>query len=312
VRSLQPAHVRVPASTSNLGAGFDCIGLALDRYLTAEYRPEPGATQPERGTTLTVERRGTVRVLNDRPATNDIFINAFRSALKARGYHDVSGTLIVDSEIPVARGLGSSAAAVVGGAALGMLAAGDAIDVPQILTEAERVEGHLDNAAPALLGGLVAVAHGRPFKLPLSPAFSFVFAAPGVELSTARARAALPATVPHAEAARALGRVAALIRALETGDPDLLTLGLDDTLHVPYRLPLIPGGAEVVAAGKKAGAYGVTVSGAGSGLLAITPLSRADDVASAMAAAFRLHAGPEGVLAFVAQPDREGTAVGYT
>jgi homoserine kinase len=294
----------VPASTSNLGAGFDCIGLALDRYLTAEYLPGPG-------TTLTIERRGTLRGLDARPPAHDLFITAFRGALSARGHRDVGGTLIVDSEIPVARGLGSSAVAVVGGAALGMTAAGAALDVPRILADAERAEGHLDNAAPALLGGLVAVAHGRPFALPLSSAFAFVFAAPGYELATARARAALPATVPHAEATRALGRVAALVRALETGDPELLALGLEDTLHVPYRLPLIPGGSDVVAAGRRAGAYGVTVSGAGSGLLAITPPARADDVAAAMAAAFRLAAGPEGVVAFVAQPDREGTAVRY-
>ncbi|HWZ57398.1 MAG TPA: homoserine kinase [Gemmatimonadaceae bacterium] len=299
---MHAAYVRVPASTSNLGAGFDCIGLALDRYLTAEFRPGPG-------TSLTIVRRGTVRVLDDRPAAHDLFVTAFRSTLAARGHRDVGGTLIIDSEIPVARGLGSSAVAVVGGTALGMAAAGDAIDNARILADAERAEGHLDNAAPALLGGLVAVAHGHPFALPLSPNLAFVFAAPGVELATARARAALPATVPHAEATRALSRVAALIRALETGDPELLVLGLDDTLHVPYRLPLIPGGAEVVAAGKKAGAYGVTVSGAGSGLLAITPPARADEVAAAMAAAFRLAAGPEGVMAFEVRPDREGTAI---
>jgi homoserine kinase len=296
VSALRPAAVRVPASTSNLGAGFDCIGLALDRYLTAEYLPDRGAS-------LTIERRGTLRALDDRPPAHDLFVTAFRGTV---GRADIGGTLILDSEIPVARGLGSSAVAVVGGTALGMAAAGAALDVPRILRDAERAEGHLDNAAPALLGGLVGVAHGRPFSLPLAPSLAFVFAAPGFELATSRARAALPATVTHGEAARALGRVAALVRALEIGDPELLALGLDDTLHVPYRLPLIPGGAEVVAAGIRAGAYGVTVSGAGSGLLAITSPARADDVAAAMAAAFRLHAGPDGVVAFVAHPDLEG------
>jgi homoserine kinase len=264
--------------------------------MTAEYHPSSDPT-------LTIERRGTLRVLDDRPAAHDLLVTAFRAAA---GRRDIGGTLIMDSEIPVARGLGSSAVAVVGGTALGMLATGAPLDHARILLAAERAEGHLDNAAPALLGGLVGVAHGRPFALPLSPTWSFVFAAPGVELATARARAALPATVPHAEAARALGRVAALVRALETGDAELLKLGLDDTLHVPYRLPLIPGGAEVVEAGKRAGAYGVTVSGAGSGLLAITTPARADDVAAAMAATFRQLAGPDGVIAFVAHPDLQG------
>jgi homoserine kinase len=293
---LRHAEVRVPASTSNLGAGFDCIGLALDRYLTAEFLPSSRAG-------LTVERRGTLKALDDRPLAHDIFVRAFQSAV---GQRDVGGTLVLDSEIPVARGLGSSAVAVVGGTALGLAAAGARLDHARILADAERAEGHLDNAAPALLGGLVGVAHGRPFSLLLSPDWAFVFAAPGFELATARARAALPATVPHAEAARALGRVAALVRALEIGDPDLLALGLDDTLHVPYRLALIPGGAEVVAEGKRAGAYGVTVSGAGSGLLAITPPARADDVAAAMAATLREMAGPNGVIAFVAHPDLNG------
>jgi homoserine kinase len=297
---VKHAHVRVPASTSNLGAGFDVIGLALDRYLTAEYIP---GAHP-----LSLERRGTLHVLDDRPLSHDVFLRAFRAAV---GHDDVRGQLIVDSEIPVARGLGSSAVAVVGGTALGLAAAGKPLDQTHILAEAERAEGHLDNAAPALLGGLVAVAHGTPFQLPLSPAWSFVFAAPGVELSTARARAALPASVPHAEAVRALGRLAALIRALETGDPALLALGLDDTLHVPYRLPLIAGGVEAVSAGCRAGAYGVTVSGAGSGLLAITPANCADDVAAAMATSFRQTPGPDGVLAFVVHPDREGTAIRY-
>jgi homoserine kinase len=290
------ASIRVPASSSNLGAGFDCIGLALDRYLTAEYVPTPTAT-------LTVERRGTLHALDSRPLSHDLFVTAFRAGA---GHSAIGGTLIMDSEIPVARGLGSSAVAVVGGTALGMAVAGAPIDHARILADAERAEGHLDNAAPSLLGGLVAVAHGRPFRVPLSDHWSFVFAAPGAELSTARARAALPATVPHAEATRALGRVAALVRALETGDAELLALGLDDTLHVPYRLPLIPGGAEVVEAGRAAGAYGVTVSGAGSGLLAITPPARAEDVAAAMAATFRQTAGPDGVVAFVARPDLNG------
>ena len=180
------------------------------------------------------------------------------------GRADIGGTLILDSKIPVGarprlvgRGRRWRHGARDGGHGRGARC-------PAYPRDAERAEGHLDNAAPTLLGGLVGVAHGRPFSLPLASSSAFVFAAPGFELATSRARAALPATVTHGEAVRALGRVAALVRALETGDPELLALGLDDTLHVPYRLPLIPGGAEVVAAGTRAGAYGVTVSGAGS------------------------------------------------
>jgi homoserine kinase len=304
---LHAARVRVPASTSNLGAGFDCIGLALDRHLTATFRPS-------RGGSLVVERLGTLCALAGRASGEDLFVVAFRGALAAAGVHDVGGQLTLDSDIPVARGLGSSAVAVVGGAALAAAARGVPVDAARVLAQAAIAEGHLDNAAPALLGGLVGVAQGAggapvTFALPLAPSLAFVFAAPGVELSTARARAALPATVAHAEAITALGRVAALVRALETGDPALLAVGLSDTLHVPYRLPLIPGGTAVVDAGRRAGAYGVTVSGAGSGLLAITSLERAPEVAAAMAETFAIEAGPEGVVSFVARPDREGTTV---
>jgi homoserine kinase len=155
----------------------------------------------------------------------------------------------------------------------------------------------------------VAVAESHAFPLSLSPKIAFAYAAPGVPLSTSKARAALPASVPHGEAAHALGHLAALIRGLETGDVELLQLGFSDSLHVPYRLPLIPGGAEVREAGLAAGAWGVTVSGAGSGLLAVSAPEKSAGVAEAMAAAFRATAGPDGVVAFPLVPDSRGVTL---
>jgi len=286
-------RVRVPGSTSNLGAGFDTIGLAVSRYLTAEYRAGDGP--------LAIDRRGTLASLQGMPEELDLFAQAMRSVCPNLG-----GTLVLDSEIPVGRGLGSSAAAVVGGLTLGAAVASSKVDV---LRTARRWESHLDNVAPCLLGGLVAVVETEAFPLVLAPGIAFAYAAPGVPLSTARARAALPATVPHGEAARALGHLAALIRGLETADVALLKLGLSDRLHVPYRLPLIPGGVEVREAGLAAGAWGVTVSGAGSGLLAVTAPEKAASVADAMAAAFREAAGPEGVVAFPLVPDSRGVTL---
>lgn len=286
-------RVRVPGSTSNLGAGFDTIGLAVSRYLTAEYRAGDGP--------LAIDRRGTLASLQGMPEELDLFAQAMRSVCPSLG-----GTLVLDSEIPVGRGLGSSAAAVVGGLTLGAAVASSKVDV---LRTARRWESHLDNVAPCLLGGLVAVVENEAFPLVLAPSIAFAYAAPGVPLSTARARAALPASVPHSEAARALGHLAALIRGLETADVALLTLGLSDRLHVPYRLPLIPGGAEAREAGLAAGAWGVTVSGAGSGLLAVTAPENAASVAEAMAAAFRESAGPEGVVAFPLVPDSRGVTL---
>jgi homoserine kinase len=295
-------RVRVPGSTSNLGAGFDTIGLAVSRYLTAQYTPADGP--------LIIERHGTLAALAGMPEELDLFIQAWRSTLPGAP----GGTLMLDSEIPIGRGLGSSAAAVIGGLALGALVRGEPLNKQTALRAARRWEAHLDNVAPCLFGGLIAVVEGdggqpRPFPLTLAPGIAFAYAAPGVPLSTARARGALPASVPHAEATRALGRLAALIRGLETGDSALLGIGLSDSLHVPYRLPLIPGAAEAVAAGMQAGAWGVTVSGAGSGLLAVVPPDRSEGVASAMAAAFRATAGAEGVVGFPLVPDSRGVTL---
>ncbi|HZS60228.1 MAG TPA: homoserine kinase [Gemmatimonadaceae bacterium] len=293
---MRAHRVRVPGSTSNLGAGFDTIGLAVSRYLTAEYQPGDGP--------LIIDRRGTLVGLQGMPEELDLFAQAMRSVAPILG-----GTLILESEIPVGRGLGSSAAAVVGGLTLGAAVRGDPLSTDTLLRSALRWESHLDNVAPCLLGGLVAVAESHAFPLPLSGNIAFAYAAPGVPLSTSKARAALPATVPHAEAAHALGHLAALIRGLETGDVELLKLGLADKLHVPYRLPLIPGGAEVREAGLAAGAWGVTVSGAGSGLLAVTDPAKAATVAEAMAGAFRETAGPDGVVAFPLVPDSRGVTL---
>jgi len=294
--------VRVPGSTSNLGAGFDCVGLALDRYLIASYEPGAGP--------LEVERRGTLADLRASPR-DDLLVQAFTGRLARAGLGEPTGRIVVDSEIPFARGLGSSAAAVVAGWVLAGAAAGLEFDRQGAFEEAAAREGHPDNAAPASLGGLIAIARDgdgavRPFRLPLSPTLGFAYAAPGVVVATAAARAALPPSVPLAQAARGLGRVAALVHGLATADPAPLRAGFADELHVPHRLRLIPGGAAALAAAEGAGAWAATISGAGSGLIAVCPPERAEEVAAAMGEAFRREAGPDGVVHFAARPDPEG------
>lgn len=301
---LIPAIVRVPASTSNLGAGFDCLGLAIDRYLTASFEPGPTAT-------LKLERTGTLSTLAA-PVDDDLLVRVFREQLIAQGGPEPAGTLHVNSQIPVGRGLGSSAAATVAGLALARAVLGDdVLDRNRALQEVVRWEGHADNGAPALFGGLIAVAHedGRahPLPFPLSDDVGLVFAAPPVEIATRATRAALPDTLPHAVAARGLGRLAALLQGLAEADPEKLRIGFSDQLHVPYRLPLIPGAEAAMHAAREAGAWAVTISGSGSGLIATSPVERADAVARAMADAFHRAGFANGVVAFVAQPDREGT-----
>jgi homoserine kinase len=305
------ARVRVPGSSSNLGAGFDCLGIALARYITAEFEPDDGTalTAPA----LRVERRGTLRALDGGPDDRDLIVRAFRRYLESLGVSVPGGALILDSEIPIARGFGSSAAAVVTGMALAAAVADVPLEHAQALRIAREFEDHLDNVAPSILGGLVAVTVGddgvpHAFRLPLSDKVGFAFAAPGAELETRRARAALPKTVTHGDAVHNIGAMAALVRALETGDADLMRLGLSDRLHVQYRLPLIPGAVDALRAALSAGAWGATVSGAGSGLLALAAPDRIFDVADAMAAAFRM-VSPTGVVFFAAEPDARGATV---
>lgn len=274
--------MRVPCSTSNLGSGFDCIGLALDRWLDARFLPDD---EP-----LRCERHGTLAALSG-GSEDDLILRAFRTGLAARGIRRPTGKIHATSDIPIARGLGSSAAATVSGLVLAAAAAGDALDRPTELERALALEGHPDNAAPALHGGLVAVARsadGLPHatRLPLARSLAFAFAAPDHEMSTTRARAALPADIPHTVATRALGRVAALVHGLATGDPALLELGFEDELHVPYRLPLIRGALEAIAAARAAGAFAATISGSGSGIIAVTAVETAAGVSDAMAGAF--------------------------
>jgi len=313
-RPLVPARVRVPCSTSNLGAGFDCIGLALDRYLDVAFEPGPAP--------IRVERAGTLSALPP-DARDDAIVRALRAGLAARSVSTFGGMVRATSEIPISRGLRSSAAATVAGLALAAASYGEPFDREAALETAAAIEGHPDNAAPALLGGLVAIATtagGRrcPFRLPLSDRIGFAWAAPPVEVETAHARRVLPSTVPHATAVRALGRVAALVRGLAEGDPDLLRAGLADELHVPWRLPLIPGAGEAVEAALDAGAWAVTVSGSGSGLIAVCPVGLERTVVDGMLAGLRAAGaeaeafageGAEAVVGFPVRVDMDGVRI---
>lgn len=292
-------RVRVPCSTSNLGAGFDTVGLALDRYLEIAYSP---GDEP-----LRVERNGTLAAL-DVDDDSDVVVRVLRAQLPACG-----GVLRASSNIPVGRGLGSSAAAAVAACVLARAVSGAEPDADTVFRAAEAIDGHPDNAAPATYGGLVAVARddtaaARVLRLPVSDDIGWAYAAPGAPLSTAQARAALPAHVAHDAAARGLGRAAALLAGLANADPELLRIGFTDELHVPYRLRLIPGAERVREAALDAGAWAVTISGAGSGMIATCATDDADEVADAMAAAFR-DAGGAGALGFAARVERTGARV---
>jgi homoserine kinase len=274
------ASVRVPATTSNLGAGFDCVGLAIDRWLRASV-----AVAQVGG--ITVQRRGTLEAVQVQ-APQDLLVVGFVTACGRVG-RDVPAhfSILAQSEIPVARGLGSSAAALVAGAVLASEALSLRLTRDDIVEIGAEVEGHADNVAAAVHGGAVlsVLTRGKSYRttpLPVSDSLAFVFASPDFETETKRARAALPSEIAFSKAVTAAGKAAALVRGLQTGDSGLLTVGLDDVLHVPYRKALIRGYNEVTGAAIGAGAFGATLSGSGSTLVAIAPRARAQQVASAM------------------------------
>lgn len=283
--------VRVPGSTSNLGAGFDCVGVAVDRWLRVTATTGPGA-----GTT--VERRGTLGAL-DVPPDADLLCRGFAAACAKAGRQVPSGlALVADSDIPVARGLGSSAAATVAGAAAATALLALELDRDDLTALCLELEGHPDNVAPAVYGGANLVLPGLPpargpivTPLVIHESLALVFAVPDFTVETTRARAVLPATLPHAQAVQAAAKGAALVHGLAHADGRLLAAALDDVLHVPFRLPLVPGYAEVTAAARATGAYGATLSGSGPTVVAVTPGARASAVAEAMVRAWRARGG---------------------
>jgi homoserine kinase len=269
--------VRVPASTSNLGPGFDCLGLALGLFLEVEHRPGPEPPRLEVGP-------GCV----DWPGgAENLLVAAFTRGCERFGARERGGTLVARSEIPVGRGLGSSGAAVVAGLCLAAQRAGRAVSDDELLAEGLALEGHPDNVTAGLLGGCtlgVPLARGAPavVRQTVHPRLAFAVAWPDRPLSTAAARRALPATVPFADAVENPRRLALLLEGLRTGDERLLRLGEQDRLHVAARLPLVPGAERALEAAHSAGAFLATLSGAGSGVVAIGDSARIAGIARAM------------------------------
>ena len=268
------ASVDVPASSANLGSGFDCFAVALSLKLRAElwHGDEPG---------ITLNAHGEGAPHDSEPADENLLIRAFREGLRiSAAPGSASWRLDVSSMIPSARGLGSSAAAIVAGVVLGAAVGRRTVDADELLALAARMEGHPDNVAAALYGGFtVAVTDPddsvtlRRFRAP--EAWIPVAFIPQRESRTSEMRAALPATIEHAAAARQAGRSALLATAIMTSDAGLLRAAMMDELHQPYRLPHMPGSVQLIDEAYARGAAGACLSGAGPTVLAIcdTPAS---------------------------------------
>jgi homoserine kinase len=279
--------VRVPGSTANLGSGFDCVGIAIDRWIRVVARREASEAAPIR-----LQRRGALHSLTV-PPDQDLLYLGFSRACRAAGREPPPGIVIeASSDIPIGRGLGSSAAAVVAGAVAARALCDLALDDAALAAVCAAIEGHADNVAASVWGGAVLVLEGAGGHLLFTPlevheSLVLTFAVPGFTVSTERARAVLPATVAHRTAVVAAARSAALVHGLARADPALLALGLDDVLHVPHRRALVRGYDEVTAAARAAGAFGATLSGSGSTIVAVGPAACAPAVEAAMAQAWR-------------------------
>lgn len=288
------ARVKVPATSANLGAGFDCVGMAVDRWLSASVtaRDEAGPHTHRSAPTMeaiTVSRGGTLASLGVAPA-DDAIVRGFIAGCDARD-RAIPARLdfIVESDIPFARGLGSSSAALVAGVRLANESLQLGLSLTEIAAVCAGVEGHPDNVAPAVFGGLVLAVpddHAQPgwifASLPVHEDLAFVFIVPPFLVETAHARAVLPTDVRHRIAVSAAAKAAALVHGLASADGALLRVALNDVLHVPYRRGLIPALTKVHDAACAAGAYGATLSGSGSTLVAVVPHRAADRVALAM------------------------------
>ncbi len=271
--------VSVPATTANLGPGFDCLGLALDlrNELTLRFTGRFSAFDDSE-TAYTIQVRGVDagKVPTDQ---RNLAVEAVESLFRHINRRPAAAHLEMVNCIPVGSGLGSSSSAVVAGLMAANVLCGSGVSQNEMMRMAVALEGHPDNVTPAILGGLVLgvlpddteglerliVRRWEP------PALWAAVVLPNYRLLTTEARAVLPASVPRADAIFNAGRLALLIDVLTTGAFDQLREAMDDRLHQQYRLKLIPGANSVYDAAYAAGAQGVALSGAGPSLIALTP-----------------------------------------
>jgi homoserine kinase len=271
-------RVRVPATSANLGPGFDALGLAL-----ALYNEVTIAESDSHVLVVSIEGEGSGRL--DTGGDN-VVARGVRMAFEVAGRPFRGAAIHCVNRIPLSRGLGSSAAAWVGGLAAANALLGDPIDRQGLVALAARAEGHPDNVAAAVHGGLTVSCADGPavgaVSLPVPPALRFVVLVPELQSATREARAVLPNEVSRADAVFNVQRVSLLLAALASGRIDLLSTAMHDRLHQPYRLRLFPWMDAVAASAREAGALGCVLSGAGPSMLAVVP-GAADVVARAMA-----------------------------
>lgn len=296
-----PFSIRIPGSTSNLGAGFDTLGVALSIYLDLTVE------------TASADDAGTMVLTGEGEAESpfgpdNLIHEAYRFAASEEGIEAPPVRFTAHNDIPFARGLGSSAAAIVGGFVAFSIASGRTLSNDRIVELGVAMEGHGDNAGPSTLGGLITCCQ-RDGASPLvvrtewPAAIRAVVAIPDAPLPTAEARRILPVDVPRADAIFNMQRVALFHAALAAGKWEMLGEAMRDRLHQPYRERLLPGLAEAFAIEPGGELLGVAMSGAGSAVLALAT-GDFEGIGERLAECFRRHGTKTSVR--VLDVEREG------
>jgi homoserine kinase len=277
------ATIRIPASTSNLGAGFDALSLALNRYLKVSV---------ERADRLRIEARGLDAALIPTTPDNLIYKVAVAAA-KMRGRELPPFRMVIDNEIPLARGMGSSAAAIIAGITCYEVVSGDRLNEQELFRCAFEFENHPDNLAAALFGGLVSTAvadNGTVLvsKPVISGRVAGLVVIPSFELSTEKARAVLPQNYSRKDVVYNIQRSALTIAALTSGDWPMMREAMCDRIHQPYRAKLIPG-LEKILSLQLDGLFAIALSGAGPTVFAFVDPDRTAAVGAAIEEVFKQH-----------------------
>jgi homoserine kinase len=287
--AITACRVTVPATTANIGPGFDCLGAALTLYNQFEFRLVEDRAAP--AVTIAVSGLEAERVITN---SSNLAYQAFVALYQHLGQSPPNIALTIELAVPLARGLGSSSTAIIGGLMGANLLAGSPLNPQALAALATDLEGHPDNVVPALLGGcrLAATDTNQPWTLcdvPWHESIVPVVAIPEFELSTAQARQVLPTTYSRADAIFNAAHVGLLLRALAEGKGEWLRAALCDRIHQPYRKALIPGYDSLYQTALDAGAWGLVISGAGPTLLALSPQTHATQVAQAMIQTWQAH-----------------------
>jgi len=303
--SFSPFIVEVPATSANLGPGFDALGMAV--HIVNTVRVEPSASDSWE---MEASGEGSHRLPT---GERNLMLRAIGTACRRWEVTLPPLRLVCVNAIPLSRGLGSSAAAIVAGLKIANQLNGNARQDDDLLELATEIEGHPDNVTPALLGGVQASAtsEGRVIhvRVPVARAPSLAVFVPDFPLPTREARRVLPKRLDIHDAVYNIGRACILVASLASGNLDTLRTGTEDMLHQPYRMRLFPAMSVLFHAALRAGACGVYLSGAGSTIIAFVdgPPEAARDVAHAM----RHAATRDGLRgrAFVSSIRDEGAAV---